>query len=135
MTLAQQYLEYLTEEGFRPTLDEAGDVRFRCEGGTYYIILEESDPTCFRLLFPGFWEIESEEERVQALQAASEVCADLKAVKVYLARGDTHASVELFLPDERDFPRIFERSLRVLQAGVRSFRSRMQTHRQPSEAN
>ena len=51
----------------------------------------------FRLVFPNFWEIESDGERAQALGAAQEATADTKVAKVFLVKDNVWASVELFV--------------------------------------
>lgn len=123
--LQELYLEYLRDEGFRPTTDSDGDVTFKFEGGLYFIHVLEDDPTYFRLVYPRFWAIEDEAERDAALRAASLVSARKKGAKVFVEDDDTTASVELFLPNTEDFRRVFPRCLNVVQEATRAFRQRM----------
>ena len=49
--LRENYLAFLTEEGFRPQLDEDKDISFKSEGTTYYIIVKgKNDFTLSRYL-------------------------------------------------------------------------------------
>ena len=120
-TKADLYLEYLREEGYRPELDADGDVKFKHEGRTYYLLVEEEDRPYFRLIAPYFWSIESEEERERALRVMANVNADLKVVKIYPTREDTTASVELFLVPIESFRAVFPRCMSLLANAVSRF--------------
>ena len=91
--LANVYLEHLKDEGYRPALDDDGDIYFKKEGKTYLIILDEDDPTFFRLVFPNFWEIESDEERERVVHAASAATAATKVTKVFPVEDNVWASI------------------------------------------
>ena len=123
---AQIYLDYLREQGFRPETDKDGDVVFKVEGKTYLIIVDEDDLNYFRLVFPNFWEIESDEEHQKVLAAVDQASSKTKVAKVYTTpQNNVWASVEIFLPKPESFAPIFERSLNALQACVASFVEQM----------
>ena len=48
--IAERYRQHLATQGYAPWIDEDGDVVFRCEGRTYCIIIDEDEPTFFRLI-------------------------------------------------------------------------------------
>ncbi len=129
MSLAAVYVEFLQREGFRPRLDDAGDVMFRCEGREYWLMVDDDDPDYFRLLFPNFWSVDGEAERQRAVLAAAEVTAEIKVAKVYVLGDDTQAAAEMFLGDPRDLPRVFDRALQALRGAVRRFCELMQDRR------
>ena len=80
-------LNFLSQEGFRPTVDEEGDVRFQFEGQTLFIHPEEDDPQLMKLF--GFaWRFDSEPEEedddpelVLALQVAGICSAKHNGIK------------------------------------------------------
>lgn len=121
MSQAEAYLEFLRSEGFRPILDDAGDIVFKCEGRFYCITVDDDDPLYFRLLFPNFWSLDSEAERHWARVAAAEVTAEFKVVKVYPQHDDVQASAEVFIARPDDFRAVFERCITALQGAVRRF--------------
>ncbi len=120
--LVEKYAAVLAEEGFHATLDAEGDLYFRVEGGHYFLRVGEHDLTSFVLLYPNFYAVKSETERRRAHDAAAEVNARAKMVKVYVTGGDTQASVEVLLASEGDFRAVFVRALTYLRAGVGRFR-------------
>ncbi|MDZ4201879.1 MAG: hypothetical protein U1C96_07005 [Gallionella sp.] len=123
---AEMYRSYLAEEGFTPKLDDDGDISFKFEGKNYLIIIDEGDSEFFRLVYPWFWPIESEDEREKAAQAALYASTQTKVAKVYPVRDDTWAAVEIFCSPPEAFQAVFKRSLGALQAAVHNFRERMQ---------
>ncbi|MDR2495390.1 MAG: hypothetical protein LBD24_09245 [Spirochaetaceae bacterium] len=118
--LRQLYSNFLRAEGFSPTVDSDGDVQFKYEGGIYYIAVHEKDQQFFNLMYPNFWEIESEDELIQAVFAADTVTGNKKVVKVYLTQdwNNVSISVELFLKNPADFSTFFYRSMSLI-AGAR----------------
>ncbi len=127
---AQVYFDMLSNEGFRPSYDSDGDIDFKYEGGSYVLIVGE-EPFYVRLLFPNFWTIESDEERVRALVEANEVSASTKVVKLNIIRDNMWAGVELFQPTPEAFAVVFERCLSVLRTGVSDFVRRMREYDAP----
>jgi len=119
------YLSFLTEQGYRPEVDTDGDVSFMKEGGHYYILVDEKDPAYFRLCYPNFWSVESEDERRRVLQACDYANRRSKAAKLFTVKDDTWASIEMFLSDSEGFKAIFDRALSALQNGVLNFKESM----------
>ena len=59
---AELYMDFLSGEGYRPTIDNDGDVVFKVEGGLYYIDVDADDAVYFRVVYPNFWSIENPDE-------------------------------------------------------------------------
>ncbi|HSV73371.1 MAG TPA: hypothetical protein VLH79_06395 [Chthonomonadales bacterium] len=121
---AEMYREHLASEGFPVNIGHDGDVTFKFEGGNYVILIDEDD-TYFRLVFPGFWSIDSEEERLRVSLAALYATAQIKVAKVYPQNDNTHAAIELFCSPPEAFKPVFMRSLRALGAAVQCFREKV----------
>lgn len=119
------YKDYLAEEGFKPDLDDDGDVKFKREGKTYFIQINEQDPEFFRIVFPNFWKIEDEGERLKAFRAAEWANRKTKCCKVFMMQNNMWASIEAFLPKPDDFKPIFMRCLSAMETGVSNFAQNM----------
>lgn len=120
-------LEHIKSEGYVPSIDDDGDILFKCEGRSYYVILDENDEQFYRLVFPNFWTIESDEERERVIRAAVQASAKTKVAKIFPVKDDTWASIELFLSGPEEFSGVFARSLSALQSAVRTFRESIQS--------
>jgi hypothetical protein len=124
--LQNMYMHYLQAEGYTPKVDSDGDVTFKAEGRSFYIEVNEDDLEFFRVVFPNFWEIESETERAEAAAAASWANMRTKVAKVYLTtRDDTSISAELFVVRPEDFQEVFPRCISVITTALEHFRDRM----------
>lgn len=123
--LQKLYVDYLSREGFRPELDTEGDVRFRREGKTYILFVQEDDPSSFILALPDIWLIRSDAELAPVLVAADNTNAHVKTLKVNVVKDRVWMTVELFLPRPEDFAAVFPRSLAAIDDGVKTFAARM----------
>jgi hypothetical protein len=123
---AERYLEFLAEEGYRPRIDADGDVCFKCEGGNYYIEIDEDDEEFFRLVYPGFWDFSSDEELSRVKEAALAVTAENKVIKIYPVGDTTSAAIELFCSPPETFTDVFYRCLDNLRNGVERFIAKME---------
>ncbi len=123
--LQKLYTGFLDKEGYKPEIDDDGDVRFKREGKTYFINVDVEDAICFRLVLANIWPIESEEER-QEVRIAMDHCNGMaKVAKAYMVRDDVWVAIETFIAKPEDFKVIFDRSLSALDHGVGLFATRM----------
>jgi hypothetical protein len=123
MTKGEFYLQYLKDEGYKPTLDSDGDVLFKYEGGTYYIIANENDPMFFHVFYPNFWTIDKPEDLEKAYRAANEASRQTKVGKVYVneAKNRVSAAVEVYLKELGDGQHFLTRSIAAIRHAVTEF--------------
>lgn len=119
--------KFLVEEGLVPKIDEDGDIRFKIEGDTFMVICEEDDEFLYQIVFPSFWRIEGDEERVKAAFVAVELTRQIKVAKVYFFNDIVAARVEQFFPGPEDFCSMFRRSLMMLRGCVDMFTEQIQS--------
>ncbi|UQN08797.1 hypothetical protein [Deinococcus sp. QL22] len=122
---AQAIFEFLSEEGFRPKMDDDGDVHFRCEGNAYYVAAQSGEAQYFQLVFLPFWPIEDAAERVRVHEAAAHVHNHLKVGRILVLEDNVMADVAAYFPEDQTWQGVFYRHLGGLQAVVRSFREHM----------
>jgi hypothetical protein len=120
--LQEMYMTYLRAEGYSPSVDSDGDILFKSEGRNYYIIVDDEDLEYFCLLYPNFWEIESESERRTASAAIMDANRTTKVAKAYItSRDDTCVEAGIYLNTPQDFKRHFSRMLDAIQVVRRKF--------------
>lgn len=117
---ATRVLDFLTREGFRPEFDEDGDVRFKYEGWTFWVMISD-DPTHLRVAHPNFWPLDDDAERRRALAVAAEVQWRFRVGRLTVLDRTVWATVEAYLPDEHAFEKVLLRNLSALQALVSEF--------------
>jgi len=123
--LQRLYVSYLIEEGYKPEVDDDGDVRFKQEGKLYFISINEKDPEFFRIVLANIWPIESELERVQVLIAADASNSKSKVSKVFTVKDNVWVCIELFLGSPEQFKAVFKRAMSALENGVVNFANKM----------
>jgi len=129
--LAEFYRNFLNEDGYRADIDEDGDVAFKFEGGNYFISVYEDDGEYFQLVYPYFWEIDSDEELERAKVACVETTRGQKVAKVFMVKNNTDvsATAEAFFDSREDVKKIFPRYLHSIQSAVAAFREAMRQGR------
>lgn len=125
--LQKMYMDYLQEEGYKPEIDKDGDVGFKKEGRYYYISIQsqEKDTEFFRLVFPKFWKIESDAERVRVLAAANESNSSVKVCKVYTQDDDVWAAAEILVEKPEQAKAVFKRAVSTIENAVSKFVNEM----------
>jgi hypothetical protein len=111
-SLRASYLSYLTEQGYKPELDDDLDIRFKSEGSTYYIIVKgEKDFTLSKYL-----NYENACGKTMLL-TLNEVNLRFRNVTAYaLSSCDAITiSSRSWLKNKQDWKSIFSISLKILQ--------------------
>jgi hypothetical protein len=119
--LQKMYMDYLTFEGYRPEIDNDGDIQFRIDGLLCFIAIDEKDPQFFRIFSPSVWDFENEDERKKVMSACDYVTGMTKVAKIFTVKKRVCISVELFVASPENFKPVFSRSLGVLQNAKRKF--------------
>lgn len=122
---AQAALDFLADEGFRPSLDEDGDVTFRFEGYTFIIVTSTNEPTVLTLVLPYFWPLDDAAERQRALEAAMAAHRQVRIGRVTVLDTNVTASVNAYLPDAESFQQVLLKSLEGLKYLSVKFREHM----------
>lgn len=123
--LQRLYSDYLAEEGYKPSIDDDGDVRFKREGDVYFIAVSEKDPEFFTVVLPNIWPIESEAERAKVLAAADASNSNSKVAKAYTVKDNVWVGIEFFVARPEDFKPVFKRAMSALDNGVANFVAKM----------
>lgn len=119
--LQRLYSEFLSDEGYRPDIDNDGDIRFKKEGRTYYIIVDNKDLQFFRIVLPSYWKIESDEERARVLVAIDVANSSSKVAKTYTVGDQVWSAIEILVAQPEDFKPVFERAIVLLDNAMTTF--------------
>ena len=119
------YADHLKGIGYVPEVHGDTDIRFKVEGGTYQILLDDEE-AYYSLLYPRFWPIRNEADRTKVEAAALEATGDTKVAKVYVTSdNNVTASFEAYYLPPEAFKQWFERSLKILKYAVKQFKQKM----------
>lgn len=116
-------VKVLEEMGFRPYVDEDGDVGFRFQLKTIFVLNSNESENYLVLNMPQFYEIEDGDEAI-ALTACNKVTRELKLIKVYVDQNfkTISANSEFLYADEDSLVKNIEYSLEILSVVRRLYR-------------
>ncbi|MFN3267530.1 MAG: YbjN domain-containing protein [Deinococcales bacterium] len=121
MTKTEGYINWLTEQGYRPEIDKDGDVTFKHERIHFVLFSNEKDEAFFRLMVPFFWELESEEETERASKVIMKLNSDYKAAKFYIVQVGVCVVIESFYAKYDDVFPVLGRQIDLLASAMREF--------------
>lgn len=115
-TRRDEMMTFLQDEGYRPELDDDGDITFNYEGDRYYIEFDANDEEYLKInLVVGKFEPEELEAVLEGANAAS---LTVKAAKVVILENLAFSTVELFVARIADLKPVFRRYLACVQGAA-----------------
>lgn len=117
------YVNYLSEEGFRPKIDDDGDIKFKFQRESFYLFIDDNDEEYIRLALPA-WKFDSndEEELRLMLATANFVNRKLKVIKITIEDSMIWIAVEMFVDDQKEIKIFFNRMLNLINLGKEAFK-------------
>ena len=112
---------YLQEEGYQPSIDSDGDIRFKRQGDMYYIIISESDSSPYYVRLSKFF---SYGEKITKSKIALyyDAINRYKMIKL-IANDDSYIiDAHMFLINSVSFTSVFDRILGVMDAAEEEFK-------------
>lgn len=120
------FSRHLAAESLRPEVTATGNVRFRSQGRTFVIHVDERDPLYFRLTMAFVADDKSEAARQRFLEGCNTATAEVKVIKCFLdEEGDPTFAAEMFVVVPGDFTLTFDRLLRAMDSAYRRYTRRL----------
>lgn len=108
-------IQVVKELGYKPIIDNDGDVFFRVQLKGFYILGTRNDNDLISVHFPQFWDIE-EGEDVKYLAACNKLTREVKLVKTFIddSLKSVSASCEFYCTDMESMRNNIEHSIKIL---------------------
>lgn len=115
MNKKEMILSILEKKGYKPEIDNDGDVFIRYQMKTVFVIVGNADDNYVAVLLPQFHEIAEGEESI-VLATCNKMTRELKLVKVYIDQSfqNVSASCEFYYSDEKSLEERINHSLELL---------------------
>ena len=115
MNKSEMAIQVVKELGYKPIIDNDGDVFFRVQLKGFYILGTRNDNDLISVHFPQFWDIE-EGEDVKYLAACNKLTRELKLVKTFIddSLKSVSASCEFYCTDMESMRNNIEHSIKIL---------------------
>lgn len=115
MTKAKKIMSILETWGYRPEVDEDGDVMFRYQLKTLYVVIGNEDDPYVSIMLPQFYEIEDGTETL-VLAVCNKLTRDLKLAKVFVDTSfkSVTSTCEFYYANDEALAQSLGESLRTL---------------------
>jgi len=115
----QLFNEQLAEEGYRPHIDEDGDIVFRSQGKTYVVSVDPADAQFFRLGAYCLYTLSGEAAANKAHRIGHELAMRFKGTKALIVEDQVvHVVLESVLVEPEHFATVLERLLAIAREAV-----------------
>lgn len=117
LELRQNIVSFLKEEGFMPEIDSDGDVRFKCEGTSYYVIIDEDNITPMYLtLYLGY--NYTEKRNKSYIESIVSEINKYKGLKIIISERSYSLRIEMFLVNAEHFRYTFYKHMDILKQAM-----------------
>lgn len=124
--LQDTYASQISSESLKAEVTTSGNVRFRRDGRTYVIHVDDRDALYFRLTMAFAADDKSPDMRQRRLEGCNTATAEIKVIKCFLDEdGDPNFAAEMFLIVPGDFKASFTRTLRALDSAYDRYTRKM----------
>lgn len=116
MTKQEMVVSVLQSLGFKPKIDDEGDVFVRYQMKTFYVMGTNSDDEDYLVVvFPQMYEIDEGEE-TKVLAACNKTTREIKLAKVYIDQSlkNVSASCEFYYNDEESLKVCLNKAIDIL---------------------
>lgn len=121
MTTTKAVLEFLSEQGFRPSVDnDNGNIHFRYEMRSFIFVNNDDDETFFQLVMPGIFDVTSDNRDI-ALEAANKVNRTTKVAKAVVFDEGVALFYEIILDENPEVGSVLSRGLGILNYARQKF--------------
>ncbi|MCH5174523.1 MAG: YbjN domain-containing protein [Prevotellaceae bacterium] len=115
MTKKEQIMATLEKMGYRPELDNDGDILLRYQMKSIFVLTGDEDDSYVSVMLPQFHEIEDGKETL-VLAVCNKMTRELKLAKVYVDQTfkNVSASCEFYYANEESLEQNLRQSLQLL---------------------
>lgn len=108
-------LSVLEEMGYSPEVDDDGDIFFRYQMKSMFVMMGNEEEDYVVVMMPQFADVESDEETLNLI-VCNKITREMKIAKVYLEKNlqAVTATCEFFYKNAEDFKNSMEHSLEIL---------------------
>ena len=115
MNKKELIIQILEKLGFKPEIDDDGDIMVRYQMKTIYVFVGDEEDSYVAVLLPQFHEIEDGEETL-VLATCNKMTRELKLAKVFVDHTfkNVSASCEFYYANEESLEHSLDKSLQML---------------------
>ena len=114
-SLRSDVVTYLKSEGFQPSIDDDGDIMFKRQGDTYFVIISATDDNPMYIQLAKYFNYNDSFTRTKATLLANEISL-YKMCKLTASENKFSLACQMFVRNSSAFTSTFYRMLEVMDA-------------------
>ncbi|MBO4658041.1 MAG: hypothetical protein J5637_00305 [Prevotella sp.] len=115
LSLRNNIMSFLKEEGYVPTIDEDGDIQFKREGDVYFISVSESDSAPYYVELMKLYGYGETYTKAKVTSLIPEI-NKYKMIKLMIGDSSWWFESEMFVANSNAFTSVFNRILKAMDA-------------------
>lgn len=118
--------DYLDREGYRPQIDDDGDIMFKAQGLNFLYFANQSDQNFFQLALPGIMDV-TPENRELVLEVCNAVSFEIKVAKATILNRQNSVWIffENLLQHDPEIADILPRAINICIGALQTFRDKL----------
>lgn len=121
---ARMAYDYLSSEGYKPSIDEDDDVLFKAEGYSFYVDNDKSDDTYLQIVLPYIMELDEDNlmSTMAAMAACNQITQDKKIVQAYITDdGDVMLCTDTYIGSAGNMNEFIDSSIIFMIRAISAF--------------
>lgn len=121
---ARMAYDYLSSEGYKPSIDEDDDVLFKAEGYSFYVDNDKSDDTYLQIVLPYIMELDEDDlmSTMAAMAACNQITQDKKIVQAYITDdGDVMLCTDTYIGSAGNMNEFIDSSIIFMIRAISAF--------------
>lgn len=115
LALRENIMSYLREEGYQPSLDSDGDIKFKRQGDLYYIKVSDTDSNPYYVRLTKYYNYSDNIGKSKVNRCAPEI-NKYKTIKLVTDDESFSLGMEMFVTNYTAFTSVIDRVMRALDA-------------------
>jgi len=118
--IKKNIMDFLRNEGYAPSFDDDGDIKFKKEGDLYYVLVDEKQSSPFYLTIALSRNMPKDYDMNKAMTLAFEI-EDYKSIKMKLYSWGIQTRAEMFFQNNNHFNDVFNRTTQIMLFAMNEF--------------
>ncbi len=132
LSFRSSIVDFLRNEGYMPSIDDDGDIKFKCEGNTMYVQIASNFTEVFNVtlkLIQGITDPENNSQALRAYRAANDVNDTKYWVKCCIEKTDAGSyylvvTIETLVTKSLEYTKVLQRYINGLNSAVGLFKEK-----------
>ena len=112
--LRSSIMSFLRDEGYQPSIDDDGDIKFKRQGDIYYVIVSENDESPMYIRLAKYFEYGTKMTKQKVRESCEEI-NKYKMLKLSPLNNSFCMDIVLYVTNSQAFTAIFNKVIKIME--------------------